>query len=64
MPLSLEAMAILHKLWGSQSWLQPAFSRLSRTRALAGGSQEPPKKAAAGKIARPTTSAGFVAWEN
>jgi hypothetical protein len=27
MPLGLDAMAILRKLWGSQSWLQPAFSR-------------------------------------
>src|ERR1017187_5469809 len=28
--LVLDAMAILHRLWGSQSWLQPAFSRPCR----------------------------------
>jgi hypothetical protein len=36
MPLTLDPVTILHKLWGSQSWLQPAFSRQlkgARTRA-------------------------------
>jgi tetratricopeptide (TPR) repeat protein len=41
------AKAALKEEWGSQSWLQPAFSR----RAL---EETPPEKAAAGTIARPT----------
>ena len=51
-------VTILHESWGSQSWLQPAFSRRLRLRRLAHGAQKPPRKAAAGKIARPTTNAG------
>jgi Cytochrome C oxidase, cbb3-type, subunit III len=46
--------AILHKLWGSQSWLQPAFNRRWRARRLPHRREKPPKKAAAGKIACPT----------
>jgi hypothetical protein len=56
-PHTLPRTGILRKLWGSQSWLQPAFSRLLtdvRTRPWPEG---PPKKSAAGKIARPTTNA-------
>ena len=30
MSLTLPRANRLHKLWGSQSWLQPAFSRLFR----------------------------------
>jgi hypothetical protein len=45
------------KLWGSQSWLQPAFSRPLPGRRLAHVPKKPPEKAAAGKIARPTTNA-------
>ena len=37
--------------WGSQSWLQPAFSRRSASAPIP---KEPPEKAAAGKIACPT----------
>jgi hypothetical protein len=39
-----------------QSWLQPAFSRLSTDARARPLPEEPPKKAAAGKIACPTTN--------
>src|SRR5580700_12344089 len=42
------------KLWGSQSWLQPAFSRLWLGMKMRPWHEEPPKKAAAGRIACPT----------
>jgi hypothetical protein len=47
--------------WGGQFWLQPAFSRLSPGSQTRHASEEPPKKAAAGKIARPTIYAGALA---
>jgi hypothetical protein len=37
MPLTLALRQVLHKLWGSQSWLPPAFSRhLPNRKALEG----------------------------
>src|ERR1035438_5475886 len=48
---------ILHKLWGSQSWLQPAFSRPLPGAKTPASPEKPPKKAAAGKIACPTNNA-------
>ena|ERR1019366_7107703 len=48
---------ILHKSWGSQFWLQPALRRRLPLGRLVHRSKKPPKKAAAGKIARPTINA-------
>src|ERR1035438_8576104 len=52
---SQRMMKMCAALWGSQSWLQPAFSRPSAGHAGSLMTQEPPEKAAAGKIARPTS---------
>ena len=43
-------------LWGSQSWLQPAFSRPPGGSMSRAWLKRPPGKAAAGKIACPTLS--------
>jgi len=49
-------------VWGSQFWLQPAFSRHPAGRKTRRDPKEPPKKAAAGKNARPTIYAG-AGWQ-
>ena len=50
------------RVWGSQSWLQSAFSQLlPSTKNLAQDPEKPPKgpEGTAGKISRPTTNAEF-----
>jgi hypothetical protein len=44
MPLSFDPTNVLHKLWGSQSWLQPAFSRRLRASKALDDSKEPPER--------------------
>jgi hypothetical protein len=57
MPHSFLPETIPHKLWGSQSWLQPAFQPASTGWKDSRGAKKPPGKAAAGKIACPTANA-------
>ena len=44
MPLTLALETNLHKLWGSQSWLQPAFSRPLPGTKTPHGAKKPPKR--------------------
>ena len=50
---------VLHNSWGSQSWLQPAISRLFRTTSTRRWAEKPPGKAAATRIGCPTTNAEY-----
>ena len=54
MSLTLEHLRVSEELWGSQSWLQPAFSRLWIDTTIYFWPKRAASKAAAGKIARPT----------
>src|ERR1035438_9308001 len=47
-------------LWGSQSWLPPAFSRRLLGSETLAGTNKPPKKRPQGKIACPTKLLGFL----
>jgi hypothetical protein len=51
--LSFRPDAILHKLWGSQSWLRPAFSRLLRGTKLVHCPKEPPERRLRARLPAP-----------
>jgi hypothetical protein len=53
MPLTLQRVNCLHKLWGSQSWLQSAFSRRSRGTNTPRRPEKPPKRRLRARLPAP-----------
>jgi hypothetical protein len=53
MSLTLPRANRLHKLWGSQSWLQPAFSRLFRDTNARRRPEKPPERRLRARLPAP-----------
>jgi hypothetical protein len=60
MPLTLPRVNCLHKLWGSQSWLQPAFSRRSRGTNTRRRPDKPPKRRLRARLPAPRPANRFA----